>query len=66
MNIKFKNGAPIGCRGIVFFIWLFIITCWIFNFIKLLNCDFETPFKEEVIHLIGVFIPPASIITCWL
>lgn len=42
------------------------LACWIFNFVKLVSCDFEAPFKEEAIHLIGAFIPPASIITCWL
>jgi len=46
-------------------IWVFIAVCWIANLVGLFNCDFEAPFKEEVIHLIGVFIPPASIVTCW-
>ena len=54
-----------GCAFFSVTIWLAIIICWINNLIDLFNCDFEGPFKEEVVHLIGVFIPPASVITCW-
>lgn len=55
-----NTAAFVGCL-----IWIFVGIFWIMNLIELFNCDFETPFKEEVIHLIGVFIPPLSVITFW-
>jgi uncharacterized membrane protein YheB (UPF0754 family) len=38
---------------------------WIQNLIKLTECDFEAPYKAEVIHTAGL-IPPIGAITGWL
>lgn len=38
---------------------------WVINLIKFINCDFAAPWKDEIIHLLGVLIPPASIVTMW-
>ena len=38
---------------------------WVKNIIKLTNCDFESPYKAEVIHTIGI-LPPVGMITGWL
>jgi hypothetical protein len=38
---------------------------WVKNIIKLSNCDFEAPYKCEVIHAVGI-IPPVGMITGWL
>jgi hypothetical protein len=38
---------------------------WIWNAAKFASCDFESNYKCEVIHGVGIFIPPASIITVW-
>ena len=38
---------------------------WVKNIIKLADCDFEAPYKAEVIHAIGIF-PPVGAITGWL
>ena len=38
---------------------------WVKNVIKLANCDFEAPYKAEVVHLVGL-IPPVGMITGWL
>lgn len=43
----------------------FFVTPWIWNAAKFTGCDFESNYKCEVIHGIGVFIPPASFITVW-
>lgn len=43
---------------------LFIIGCWIVNLVKLVECDFEAPYKNEAIHAIGL-IPVASVVTVW-
>ena len=38
---------------------------WVFNIIKLTNCDFEPPYKCEVIHTVGV-IGPIGAFTGWM
>ena len=38
---------------------------WVTNLVKFTNCDFESPYKCEVIHGAGVFVPPLSVITAW-
>ena len=42
-----------------------LLTPWVWNAVKFANCDFEANFKCEAIHAIGVFVPPASLITVW-
>ena len=47
---------------------LFLIivgTGWVKNIIKLTECDFEAPYKAEVVHVIGV-VPVVGAITGWL
>lgn len=55
-----------GIGVISVLIYATIIISWIVNLIKLIQCDFASPFKEEVIHLLGVLVPPISLITVWL
>ena len=38
---------------------------WVKNIIKLSNCDFQAPYKAEVIYGIGL-IPPVGMVTGWL
>jgi hypothetical protein len=38
---------------------------WVKNIIKLTECDFEAPYKAEIIHGIGL-IPPVGMVTGWL
>jgi hypothetical protein len=38
---------------------------WVKNIIKLAECDFEAPYKAEVVHAVGI-IPPVGMITGWL
>ena len=41
-----------------------IFSCFFVNLYKLTQCDFESPYKCEVVHAIGLF-PPASLIVAW-
>ena len=51
--------------GLTMFCFLLIVlSSWGFNLKKLIDCDFETPYKCEAVHVIGL-IPIASIITVW-
>lgn len=53
----------------VMFVQLLILiivgTGWVKNLIKLTECDFESSYKAEVIHIVGL-IPPVGMITGWL
>lgn len=50
---------------LVFAFYLYMFIAWLANLIQLIGCDWASPYKEEVIHAIGLFIFPASMITCW-
>lgn len=41
------------------------ITGWVKNIIKLTKCDFERPYKAEIIHGIGLF-PPIGAVCGWI
>ena len=45
-------------------VWVYFIVAWVVNVVKLVNCDFEGPWKDEIIHAIGL-IGPAAGITVW-
>ena len=39
---------------------------YIANIIKLCKCDFDLPFKAEVIRALGVVVPPVGMITGYI
>ena len=43
---------------------LLVITAWVINFYKLTQCDFQAPYKGEVIHAVGL-VPAFAPITVW-
>jgi len=43
---------------------IFMGVCWFVNIYKIFQCDWDAPWKDEIIHLIGLF-PPASLIAVW-
>lgn len=51
----------LGLLGLV----LLVASPYIYNGYKLAGCDFESSYKCEVIHGIGVVIPPAAFVTAW-
>ncbi len=50
---------------IISLVALLFLMPWVVNAIKFANCDFESDYKCEAIHIIGVIAPPASYITVW-
>ena len=42
-----------------------MFSLWVWNFSKLMSCDFEPNYRCEVIHVVGFVFPPLSIITVW-
>ena len=50
------------------FVWFIVIAIgvsWITNVVFFFQEDFASPYKGEVIHAIGIFIPILSPITVW-
>ena len=47
---------------VVLIIVVIIMVGWVKNPIKLTDCDFEAPYKAEVIHTVGL-VPPIGAIT---
>ena len=50
---------------VIIFLWLAWACTWLTNVYEVTQCDFDAPYKCEVIHTVGIVIPPASIITVW-
>ena len=40
-------------------------TPYAWNAYKFSNCDFESSYKCEAIHGVGIVIPPTAIVTVW-
>lgn len=57
-----SNAKALGGFMIIVYILLALVS-WVINLSQLINCDFEAPYKCEVIHAVGVFIPPTQVIT---
>lgn len=53
----------------IFGFWLAAVlvvgTGWVKNIIKLADCDFQAPYKAEVVHAVGI-VPVVGMITGWL
>lgn len=58
-----KVTMSLGCFIYALLIGLYL-TSYIVNIVKLCNQDFEKPYKNEVIHAVGL-IPPCSVVTVW-
>ena len=50
---------------LIFLIPTIALTIWGWNVIKFLSCDFKSDYKCEIVHGIGVFFPPSSVVTVW-
>jgi hypothetical protein len=59
--MKFENMVLV----IVVIITLAVGTGWVKNIIKFTQCDFEAPYKAEIIHGVGL-LPPVGMITGWM
>lgn len=62
MNVRKSAKALIKAQGVIFII---MSVAYVVNVIKFIQQDFEAPYKSEVIHGIGVVVPPAASVTVW-
>ena len=47
---------------IILLIAALAITGWVKNIIKLSGCDFQSPYKCEVIHAVGIIPPVGAVV----
>lgn len=58
-----KTSITLGLIWLLFI--LYNIVTWIINLIKFIGCDFDAPYKEEILHGLGLFTP-IYWVTAWL
>ena len=56
--------SKIGIVAVV--IYIALAYGYIANLVKFVQCDFEDPYKAEVIRGIGVVIPPVGVVCGYL
>ena len=61
IDVKPQLTMPI----LIIILLVFVGTGWVKNIIKLSECDFEAPYKAEIIHTVGLF-PLVGAVTGWL
>jgi len=61
--IKQKGSAVFGL--IILIVIVFGFGAWVINVVKLLNCDFESDYKCEFVHGVGLIVAPTSVVTVW-
>ena len=44
---------------------VFMAGSWFINIYKLTQCDFQSPYKGEILHAVGIIVAPVSVITVW-
>ena len=69
MRTKKRNGYTLVEVLIVVIILFFGVggvTGYVSNIFKLVRCDFASPYKAEVIHGVGVFLPPVGAVAGYI
>lgn len=46
-------------------IFITITSTWLVNAYKFVKCDFQSPYKGEIVHAVGIFTP-LCVITAWI
>ncbi len=63
-RMKKQRGFTLS-ETIAVFVLLFWLVSYSWNAVKLVSCDFASPYKCEVVHGVGVIAPPLSVVTVW-
>ena len=64
--MKFEFTATISIFALlIIIISIFAVIAWFINLAQLINCDWQEPWKGEIIHGIGL-VPYAALITIWI
>jgi len=60
-----KVTLSLGGMILVTVFMLFSVCAFLINAYKLTQCDYESPWKCEAVHALGLVVPPLSLITVW-
>lgn len=62
---KFQKGM--GNVAAIVFLLLYVVGAvgWVKNIVKLSECDFEAPYKAEIIHVVGL-VPVIGAVTGYI
>lgn len=60
-----QKGFTIVATRMVCAMFGVVFGLWIANAIKFAYCDFDAPYRCEIVHGVGVVIPPLAIVTAW-
>lgn len=52
--------------GVVMLVWFLILSGWVVNIVKLCRCDFEAPYKTEIVRGVSALIPIVGTFTGWM
>lgn len=63
MSFNQTEKTGMGCNAII---GLYSLITWIVNLVKFVKLDFVEPFKDELVHGLGVLLPPVAWVTAWL
>lgn len=47
-------------------ITILVLTGYIMNIVKLVDCNFEAPYKSEAIRVVGIIVPPVGVFTGYM
>lgn len=61
-----KLNTLLTTNMLVILFYAYILITWVINLIQFLNCDFEEPWREEIIKGVGVVLFPLNGITVWM
>lgn len=67
LNKRHQRGFTIIELGLViwFVIGALVVAGWVMNLHKFSQCDFEAPYKAEIVYGIGI-LPPVGAVTGWI
>lgn len=61
---SWEENTSIGLGIVTILFGLGFITTYVINIEQLFSCDFREPWKDEIIHVLGL-VPPLNIIAVW-
>ena len=64
-NINHRGKSKMKSYYVVWFLVIMIAIGWVLNLTKLSSCDFEPPYKAEIIYGVGL-VPIVGAITGWM
>ena len=59
-----KGNTYVGFAAII--VIVLAVSGWVMNLVGFIRCDFEAPYRCEVVRGVGIFIPPVGAVAGWV